>query len=419
MKTLEALNRQILEGDIEDVYPHLYKILSEEPYNARANIVLAQALMIENRWEEAEYYLKRSVAIEPEMAGNYSLLAMVQDQNGVPKEVIEATFQQGLRVSCGHCKPLNWNYSLWLLGQGKWKEGFSWYCWRNHAPRTQGIPYLKEPPPPGSHVLVHSEQGLGDAVMFARFLRGLSQKWNCRVSWEVPFKMVNLFEGFDGVDQIYGLSSDGDIRCKPDFIVSMVDLPSLLDYKMEEYENISYLGVPAYQRAVWLTSVRLGAPSIALCWKGNPEFVNDKNRSLPDEMILDVVRSFPEMNFFAANVPRVPLEKSPKNLYDASVGFLDVQNTASFLSAVDLVISVDTLLLHLAGALGRDVIGLHYAPEEWRWRSGYKWYPKHKRLVQSKNRDWTNVIKELKECLSIIQPGLQHQTSTPGLQLQG
>ncbi|KJV09619.1 hypothetical protein VZ95_10315 [Elstera litoralis] len=146
-----------------------------------------------------------------------------------------------------------------------------------------------------------------------------------------------------------------------------------------------------------------------MVWAGNPNHINDKQRSIPQETLLELTK-FDSFNWYSLQVGASDKAKralARAGVTDLAPGFSDFADTAAAIQALDLVITVDTSVAHLAGALGKPVwILLPFVPD-WRWlldRSDSPWYPSARLFRQPKRGDWASVLKEVKQALADFRP---------------
>jgi hypothetical protein len=151
-------------------------------------------------------------------------------------------------------------------------------------------------------------------------------------------------------------------------------------------------------------------PRIGLVWAGNPKHENDHNRSMPARLLAPLITSA-GASFFSLQVPANAEDSAalpPGRVSDLAAALGDFADTAAVIQNLDLVVSVDTAVAHLAGALGKPVwLLLPFVPE-WRWlldREDSPWYPTMRLFRQQSAGDWTGVVERLKMALQSWQPG--------------
>jgi hypothetical protein len=269
-----------------------------------------------------------------------------------------------------------------LLAQGRFTEGFPLYDqWRRAPGRAvQAAPDLSLPrwrgePLAGKRLLIWSEEGFGDQIMFARYAARL-RDLGAQITWLCPPPLARLFAEGLGVVTIPAAGAV-DIRLDAfDLYSPSSALPLLFD---GEVSGAPYLRPPAPRSAPGLT--------LGMIVNGNPNHPHDTARSIPEALRPD----------FLALPGAVSLQPEV-------TGARDFHDTAAIIMGLDLVISVDTAVAHLAGALGKPVWVLAYAPEgDWRWMQGRTdspWYDSARVFRQAEPGDWSGVLSDLQAALA-------------------
>ena len=314
----------------------------------------------------------------------------------------------------------NWNLALiWLL-QGDYRRGWSQFEWRR---RLQSV-LLEHNEYPGAAwsgdaldgrtILLYSEQGLGDAIQFVRYAEELTRRGAKRVIVEVPAAVVSLLASARGVDDVIARGST-----LPPFDVhaSLMDLPRLCGTTLDTIPAaVPYLDAPARP----VSSV-VDAPDdmlkIGIVWAGNPMHQRDHLRSVPLAQ-LAALFEHPGARFFSLQKggPEGELARlASSRVVDLSPHLSDFRDTAAAIAKLDLVITVDTSVAHLAAALGRETwIMITHVPD-FRWmldRDDSPWYPTARLFRQPVPRDWTSVIANVRRSLD-ARIGSSSVTASP------
>lgn len=270
----------------------------------------------------------------------------------------------------------------------EWRRGFE-------APLWQGEPGG------GRTILAHAEQGLGDTIQCVRYLEALADR-GFRVVLECQPSLVRLLVGVKGVAAIV---AKGAALPPFDTHVPLLSLPHRFGTTLSTVPaRTPYLAAPKGVRSP-------GTRRIGLVWAGNPEHKNDRNRSLDQESfrrlatgaaaLPDVTLTSLQVGSRAADLARLEL---PAAKVAATAPFSDFADTAAAIMDLDLVIGVDTSVMHLTGALGRPGwLLVPFAPD-WRWligRSDTPWYPSLRLYRQPAPGDWMPVIEKVLEDLRV------------------
>jgi hypothetical protein len=297
----------------------------------------------------------------------------------------------------------HWNESLVRLLMGDYERGWRKYEWRwknqnleQFGKTFEQSPWLGEEQVAGKTILLHSEQGFGDVMQFCRYVP-LVTAHGARVLFSVSEPMCDLMTtSFDGTAQILRLDRGiprFDRHCP------LASLPLAFRTTLETIPaQTPYLRVSPEKIRAW--SGRLGAkcrPRIGIAWSGSPTHKNDNNRSI-DFMgfsrLLDLGATFVSLQkeVRSGDASAVKDRTDLLQIADELTTFAD---TAAVIANLDLVISVDTSVAHLAGALAKPVwILLPFVPD-WRWlidRSDSPWYPTARLFRQDAPGDWPAVI---------------------------
>ena len=317
----------------------------------------------------------------------------------------------------------HYNLALVLLRLGDYASGLAEYEWRwrcagFRAPRRHAaVPAWNGKPLAGRRLLVHAEQGLGDCIQFARFVP-LAASLGGSVTFEVPKPLVVLMRQISGVDRLIAQGEGvGEVDCA----VPLVSLPHRLGLSLGAVGMAApYLTAASEQIALWRR--RLGSDgvrTIGVCWRGNPASPADPGRSLADPGLLAPLAVVPGVRLVSLVMPTAhAIEKAPgptgwqmaglpfalahpgPDLDAGGDAFVD---SAAIMASLDLVLTTDTALAHLAGALGRPVWVMLQAAADWRWlkrRADSPWYPSMRLFRQHTPGDWAGVITRVGAALA-------------------
>ncbi|MGA2993094.1 tetratricopeptide repeat protein [Bradyrhizobium sp.] len=253
----------------------------------------------------------------------------------------------------------------------------------------------------GKTILVVNDEGFGDLIQFARYIPMLAAL-GARVILLVEDPAVSLLSGMAGVAEVLPKSAGSlphfDLYCP------VCSLPLAFDTRLETIPaSLPYLPSPDVER-VQAWEDRLGPRErlrIGVVWSGNPVHFNDHNRSIPLKLLVPVLD---------ADATFISIQKDPRDsdaailrersdIIDLTSGFADFAETAALIACLDIVITVDTSIAHLAGALGRPTwILLPHTPD-WRWltnRDDNPWYPSVRLFRQDETRDYKGVIARVR-----------------------
>jgi tetratricopeptide (TPR) repeat protein len=398
-------------GEIEEATALLDRARQLAPDNP--HVVAAQGLLAIDRGDliEATAILDRlsGARLDPILAHQLGTLAR---QTGRFEEAI-AFFKKVLAAEPDSIDA-KLTISLMRLTLGEFAEGWRdyrsrWYIARHtNLARRYPAPVWSGERFANRTLLVYPEQGMGDIIQFARYLP-LAAARGGRILFECPQPLLRLFQPFH---QDITIVAQGSTPPAFDMAVPLMDLPILFDTTLETIPPLlPNLAVEPALIAAWASRLeRLSGLRIGLVWRGNPGFANDRNRS----MKLAALRPLIE----GSTARFVSLQKGPAaaeiaengwqdRILDLGLELGDFADTAAVIEGLDLVVSVDTAVAHLAGSLRRPVwILIPFVPD-WRWlleRSDSPWYPSARLFRQSIPGDWSRPVAEMVAALSQVSP---------------
>ena len=355
----------------------------------------------QGRLQEALAVYDRILSLEPECVEALSDRGFIQQELRRYSEAL-ASYDKAISI-CPDYAEAQFNKSRLKLLLGQYAEGWSLYEWRWKVDKykiyfkdfKQPL-WLGDQPIAGRTILLHAEQGFGDVIQFVRYV-AMVEELGARVLLGVHPVLISLMQSLHGA---FTLGTKLDALPAFELHCPLGSLPLAFKTEVDNIPtDIPYLFADPQRRDIW--RVRLGnkvRPRVGLAWSGSAAHSNDRNRS----MALRSLEPLLCLNFeFHSLQQEIRAEDQA-----ALAGFseilcheselLDFADTAALVAEMDLVISVDTSVAHLAGALGKAVwILLPYAPD-YRWmieRSDSPWYPTARLFRQSTIGDWGGVIE--------------------------
>ncbi len=391
-------------GKIDQAIENYNQVIRLKPDLAEGYYNLGSAYRFTENLDMAEIFLKKALQLKPNYAEAYNNLGLTYKSQGNLNRAINC-----LTLAVKNKPDLadaHWNLSATLLLNGNftsgWKE-FEWrlvqqkwksiYPYRYHSPRWDGSNALDKT------IFVHDEQGLGDTIQFVRYMPLVKQK--CKtVILETRKSLTDLLTDFPGIDEIVERSSDGNPRCKYDLYTPLLSLPWL--FKTTQHtipSHIPYLQAPLKKIDKFKPYFSTKTFNVGIVWAGRPLHLNDHNRSCTLKHF-EGIAQIHGVNLYGlqkGNASRddqhIQHDILVSNIGNEFDGFSD---TAGAIEHLDLVISVDTSVAHLAGAMGKPVwVLLPYIPD-WRWmmkRKDSPWYPTMRLFRQENPGDWKGVFR--------------------------
>jgi len=390
------------------------KAILATPLNSELYMLKGICAIHRGDYNEALDYALQGIGLEPYKASNYITLASVYYL--LENYVAEGeSYEKGYSIS-KTCASLNWNYSHYLLRTGQFKFGYDLYRWRKvhlNGHRRFLTPDLASTKPYNyfykdiistrkqSGIIVWAEQGLGDIVMSLSYLPML-ENFYTEVIVEVPEQLYNLVyinKNKLGVSKVVLKTSDGSFPFDIEHYdnVSLMDLPYFFHKEIPIFMGDS-LYTPTDVDNTWLALLNeIKDKKIGINWRGSSVHPNDKNRSANINIFEPLSK--------VGSLISLDLEEPPKTdfeVYNACGGFVSAEYTASLISQLDYVVTVDSFIAHLAGSLGVKTCLLLPYQNEWRWLDGKKqtWYQSVDLFKQEIKGDWNipieNVVKYIK-----------------------
>jgi tetratricopeptide (TPR) repeat protein len=389
-----------------------------------------------NELERAAEQYRKALAIEPDNPAPLNNLGIATHDLGFPHAAIElyqkalslrpnypdamnnlgtslldlrrvdeaiATFRQAIALEPHH-PDAHSNLSYALILKGEYEEGWEEYEWRWRcskfpSPRRNfPQPLWNGEDPAGKRILVYGEQGLGDAIQFVRYVPIMAKR-GATVIVECQAPLVPLFKTVEGISE---LIAQGNPLPAVDYQIPMLSLPRAFKTRVDTVPaEIPYVHAEPVRVEQWRQKLgeRDGSLRVALVWAGTPTHLNDRHRSIPLTKLAPLARVSNVKWFTLQFGPRAQETRSAgMDLIDMTGEIRDFADSAALLSALDLLISVDTSPAHLAGALGRDAWMLSPFNGDWRWGMASEttaWYPTLRIFRQERFGVWENVIERV------------------------
>ena len=382
----------------------LSRAVSLSPEDAAAHSNLANALRSVGRLDQAAACHRTALELSPDSAGTHYNLALVLRDSGdiaAAMRLFERAVELGYRSS-----DLYWDRALAYLTDGDLTRGFAEYEWRWRLPEVTarslpGSPWKGESLT-GRTLFVYAEQGFGDTIQFARYVPMIAGQAG-RVVFECQPQLLRLLSGSENFADVE-LIQQGEQVPKFDFHVALLTLPHHVGTTLTTIPaDNPYFSFPS---AVDDLPARRADLRVGLAWTGKPTHRNDRNRSLTLAQLAPLLQ-LPHVHFVSLQAGTAAREIAAlgygsviENLAPALKDFAD---TASAIHEVDLVISIDSAVAHLAGALGRPVWTLIPYVPDWRWmlqRDDSPWYPTMHLMRQRAPGDWADLLQRVGERLS-------------------
>ena len=373
-----------------------------DPNHASSHLNLGVVLRDSGQYQQAVDSLRRAVALEPESAEAHNNLGTALQSQARFGEALTC-YEEALRLD-PELPDAHFSRATYRLRQGDIERGFAEYEWRwkckSYSSRQFAQPRWDGSPLAGRTILLHAEQGLGDTLQFIRYAADAKARGGTVVV-ECQKPLMKILASCPGVDQLVAVGESlpsFDVQCP------LLSLPGVLKLTINDLARGPYLLADARLVEHW-RNVLAGYRGlrVGICWQGNPQHLFDAQRSFPLARLEDVART--------EAIRLISLQKGPGTEQiaasrfevidlgpqwdEASGAFMD---TAAVMNHLDLVITSDTAVAHLAGGLGVPVWVPLSAHCDWRWQLGRQdspWYPTMRLFRQRQLDDWSAVFEQI------------------------
>ena len=400
------------QGRLSEAAACLHQALRLSPNLAKAHYNLGIVLQEQGSLAEAVACFQQAVRLRPDLSEAHNNLGIALLAQGEWAQA-EASFEQALRINPEFAEARINRGMLWLL-HGKFEQAWPEYEWRW---QTKQFPSFPRPEPlwdgrslEGKTILLYTEQGVGDTLHFIRYAAVVKER-GATVVVGCPSELLGVLAGCPGVDCVLPL--DGPLPAC-DLRAPLLSLPGLCGTTLSTIPaQVPYLVADRARATFWRK--RFASTSgfkVGICWQGSPRHRDDRRRSV-------LLSQFAHL----ANIPGVrlaSLQRGPGQEQWENVAehwpVVDLPGlgpepseawveTAALVGALDLVVTVDTALAHLAGALGVPVwVALPFSPD-WRWllgRADSPWYPTMRLFRQTRYGQWADVFERIAEQLQKV-----------------
>jgi hypothetical protein len=392
------------------------KAIAANPKDPTAHCSMGNVQMFEGEHEAAAASFRKALRLQPALPEALNNLGNALRATGQLDEA-DASYRRALalRPDDGDTR---YHHAMLMLARGDMPAGWEAHEWRwqaravNWPRRDFPQPRWRGEPAAGRTLLITSEQGFGDVLQFCRYAP-LVAATGLRVILEAPKPLVRLMQSLAGVEQVVALGEplpDFDLQCP------MMSLPLAMGTTMQTIPGeVPYLSPDAAQVTAWrsrLSALDGRALCVGLVWEGGVDKESPSDRAVGRRRsmapaLLAPLFEIPNVQFISLQKDgtRAPVDFPLTDFMDEIADFAD---TAALVRNLDLVISVDTSVAHLAGALGKPVWLMDRFIPCWRWLTGRRdspWYPTMWICRQPSPDDWASVVREVaRDLRSLVQP---------------
>jgi Flp pilus assembly protein TadD len=366
------------------------------------------------RFREAEAVYLNALQLNPQSSAAWSNLGVLCAQMARHAEAITCCVNS-LLIDPDYAKA-HINLAYLYLRQGRFEEGWAHLerrTWKYTLPASITCPRWRGESLQGRSILIGHESGLGDMIHFARYAQVLRDLGARRITLVCPPALQTLLASMPGVDEVLSLDAAlpaGNWDCW----ASLMSLPFHCKTRLHGIPAaLPYLHANQQAAARWNALLPQARLRVGLVWQGNPKFENDDERSIASLDTLQALGGIDGVAFISLQkgCGEAQAKNPPQGLdlvcLPDEIG--DFADTAAIVANLDLVITVDTAVAHLAGAMGKPcwIMLPHHMPD-WRWlscRDDSPWYPGAVRLFRQPSRgDWATVLTQVRAALVDFKP---------------
>ncbi|HEY9647172.1 MAG TPA: tetratricopeptide repeat protein, partial [Chroococcidiopsis sp.] len=399
-----------MQSQFEEAMAHYRHALTLKPDSAEIYNSIGSLLRLLGKLEESVAQIQQAIALKPNYVEAHTHLGLARYHQG-QFDAAHAAYAQALRLA-PHYPSARFNRSLLLLLLGDFVQGFAEYEWRwrrqDYRPRSFTPPVWAGEDLSGKTILVYAEQGFGDTVQFVRYLPLVAQRGG-RIVLECQKELVTLLQALPDVEQVI---AKGEPLPPFDCHVALLSLPHVLGTTLEDVPApVPYLFPPVPSPPLSLPATPTKPLRVGLVWAGNPLNPNDGDRSTQLQTLLPLL-AVPGITFYslqkgekAEELRQLQAQQQALNVVDLDPQLQSFADTAAAIAQLDLVITVDTAVAHVAGALGKPVWVLLCFVPDWRWlwqRDDSPWYPTARLFRQPRPGDWGSVCQQVAAALTLV-----------------
>ena len=425
------------QGNLDEAELIYNKILQKQPNNSDALHLLGLIFHQRKKHNQALDYIKKAIESKSE-AIYYHNLAMVYDSLKNERESIN-NFKKAIQLKSDYpgaylayynlgvsfeskgefTKALDyynksielndfadahWNKALILLLLGKLEQGWKEYEYRFKKQKPSDSRVFNKPkwnrqPLDNKKLLIISEQGFGDTIKFIRYISLIKQQ-GAYIILEGKKELKRLFENL--VDEFIEKQKDKIPKIDFDYYIHLMSLPRLFKTSLENIPNkVPYLKANEKLVEKFKPKFNTNDFKIGITWSGNSKQEDDKNRSTTFEKF-KILKQIPNIKLYSLQIGEASKQLNDLDITDLEKDINNFADTAAIIENLDLIISVDTSVVHLAGALNKPVYTLLSFIPAWHWllnRNDCPWYPSMKLFRQKTLGDWDELFDDVKDYL--------------------
>ena len=391
---------------------HYQKAIQLTPKNSDLYNALGNLLLETGRIENAIEVYEKAIKLNPAQADACCSIGLCYVALKKFTEA-EAVYRNILKID-SQSQRARFNLGTLLLSQGRFDEGWQYYetPYRyydkfkpEHLSKSfMSLPKWQGESIAGKSIIIWYEQGYGDVIQFSRYIRLLKDQGAKLITFICKRPMKRLLQTLDGIDHV-AATDDIDVIPEHDFWAFILSLPLYLKTRIDNVPSKTGYFKISPQRGLGVFHNKEHKFKLGLVWRGSQNQANDQ-RVIAHIRELKPLWEVRDICFFSlqrdAGREEITDISHEQPMVDCGKAIHDFFDAASFINEMDLVISVDTAFLHLAGAMGKPTWAMLPFVADWRWmidREDSPWYPSMRLFRQPKRGDWVSVVERIRSCL--------------------
>ncbi|MDJ1182633.1 tetratricopeptide repeat protein [Roseofilum casamattae] len=389
------------QKDFDTAISYYQKAIALQPNFAEAWLNLGNSYYSQDNLSEAIAHYRRAAQINPNYTEAYYTSGNALVEQGCIAEAI-LDYYRALRVNSAEVRA-HMGLAFALLAQGNLKQGFTEYEWRLQTPELSGRTFTQPAwdgsPLNGKTLLLHAEQGFGDSLQMLRYLPWVQEK-GAKIIFECRQPLHRLFSLVPDIDT---LLAPGEALPEHDCHSSLMSLPHLSGTTLATIPAPLSLELLSIPEPLLLPDTP-SKTKVGIVWQGHPEHPQNHRRSCPLSEF-SAIFDTPNTEFYSLQKEVGERDRDlleTHNIHPFPNPCQDFLDTAQTIRQLDLVVTIDTAVAHLAGTLGKPTWVLLHFSCDWRWmfvRLDSPWYPSIRLFRQSQPQDWSTVIAQVKQAL--------------------
>jgi Flp pilus assembly protein TadD len=400
------------KGKLDEATQSYFHAIQLKPTLASARNNLGVALAAQYQYDQAIDSYHRAIAINPEFAQAHHNLGNALGAIGKFDEAADS-FRKVIALKPDNADA-HLNLAMTLLMKGDFLPAWPEYEWRWKVATSAKKPQFSQPqwtgePLEGKTILIHTEQGFGDAIQFIRFIPMLAER-GPRIILQCQENFQRLFEKVSNIELIVLV---GQQLPNFDFHCPLLSLPGIFGATLQTIPaTVPYLKADEKLSAEWRERIPFspGRKRVGIAWTGRALFANEphRNRSIPPIQLAPLA-DLKDVDFYSLQAGKFDPQSLPPGLQvaDLSGEIHDFADTAVAIENLDLIVSIDSAVAHLAGALAKPTWVLLPRLPDWRWmlgRSDSPWYPTMQLFRQETPGQWKWAIDQVVDQLKRYNP---------------